>query len=200
MRAHDPCTHRGLRAHDACRGCAHPTRAIFSGPHSTPSPPPSLATHAELPHSPHTVRAPEKTSSSSTMVLCLFHGRHRALTVSVASVSFASTPATQDTPWFTPSPSIPLCPRSPAFPLRSSSPAAVDLRPRRACATVQGSGDSPRGNQPTRPYFPLVCPRLCAIARQSRVTPPPRREPPPSSTTVPVLFPWPRSPHSPEPP
>jgi hypothetical protein len=51
-----------------------------------------------------------------------FYGRRRAIAVPVASVSSASSSATQDTPWFAPSPSGSPGPRSPKSSLCSRSP------------------------------------------------------------------------------
>jgi hypothetical protein len=81
-------------AHDARRGRAHPHIWSFLAPAPTPSSLPSLTPPAELPHSPHVMRAPAKTPLSSAIIPCMFCGRRRALSVYVASVSFASSPAT----------------------------------------------------------------------------------------------------------
>jgi hypothetical protein len=54
--------------------------------------------------------------------------RRRASVASVASVSFASSPATRDTLWFAPSPSVSPGPCSPAFSPCSQSPTVVDPR------------------------------------------------------------------------
>jgi hypothetical protein len=96
------------------------------------------------------------------VISCLFQNHRRALAVSVASVSFASTSATRDTSRFAPSPSISLCHRpflrAAAAPPLSTRGLAVSMLP------FKGPGDSPRGNQPTlAPIFPLSalgCARL----------------------------------------
>jgi hypothetical protein len=100
------------------------------------------------------------------VVSCLFRGRRRVLAVSIGSVSFTLASVTQDTPQFTPFPSISLCPRSPALPPRSRSAVAIDSSPRRAPVPFKGPGAFSRGNQPTPvPNFPLTifdCARLLA--------------------------------------
>jgi hypothetical protein len=139
VRVHDLRARCGLRAHDAREAAPAPPRPFLAACTPLPLPLP----HSDLVQSSRThptPRALERTSLSSTAVVsCLFRGHRRALVVSIASVSFASMPTTWDTPRFTPSPSIPHCPQSLAFPPRSSSSTAVDTRPRRASTIVQGS-------------------------------------------------------------
>jgi hypothetical protein len=64
--------------------------------------------------------------SSFIMVPCSFCRRRRTLGVSIASVSFAPSPANQDTPRFAPFPSVSLSPCSPVLSLHCRSSAAVD--------------------------------------------------------------------------
>jgi hypothetical protein len=52
-------------------------------------------------------------------------------------------------------------------PLRSTRGLVVSLSP------FKGPGALSRGNQPSPAQFPLSCPRVCAIARRSKVALPP---------------------------
>jgi hypothetical protein len=79
-----------------------PTSAISSARNPLSSPPSLAPLQTSRTHL--TSRAPAKTSSLSVVVPCLFCGRRRALAMSVASVSFASSPVTQDNPRFVPFP------------------------------------------------------------------------------------------------
>jgi hypothetical protein len=72
--------------------------------------------------------APHTHLWSSVVVRRPFRARLRASVTFVASVSFASSPATRDTLWFAPSLSVSPGPRSPAFSPCSRSSAAIDPR------------------------------------------------------------------------
>jgi hypothetical protein len=89
--------------------------------HSQPS---ALASHRA-----HTQGAPPPF----VVVSRPFCDCHRALAMSVASVSFALSPSTQDTPQFTPSLSVSLNPRSLVLSLSRRSSAVVD--PCHRCAS-----------------------------------------------------------------
>jgi hypothetical protein len=112
-------------------------------PHSLPY---LTRTPTELPSSPHAVRTLEKTPSLSASVSSLFRSHCRVLAVFVASVSFASTTVTQDTPRFAPPPLL-LSARS-----HQSSIALPQRRRRRPePPPFKGPGVYPRGNQPPPP-------------------------------------------------
>jgi hypothetical protein len=68
-------------------------------------------------------------SWSSVVIRRLFRGRRRASAASVASVSSTSSPATWETLWFAPNPSVSPGPCSHAFSPYSRSSATVDPRP-----------------------------------------------------------------------
>jgi hypothetical protein len=87
-----------------------PTPAFSSYPHPTRSPSPLTCALAAPQHS-HRART-QGAPPSSAVVSSLFHDHCRVPAVSIAPVSSASTPATRDTPRFTPSPSIFHCSRS----------------------------------------------------------------------------------------
>jgi hypothetical protein len=91
----------------------------------------------------------------------------------VATVSSALASTTRDTPQFTLSPSSSLCPRSPVLhrvaeaPPPSTRALVVPLPP------FKGLRVFFRGNQLSpAPNFSLPCPRMCAIARWSKVVQP----------------------------
>jgi hypothetical protein len=136
-----------IRSHDLRPRCTPrlrpPPPRSFLVLAPTPSSLPSLAPPAELPHSPHITHVPAKTSPLSVVISCVFCSRCRALAVYVASVSFALSPATWDTPRFAPFPYISLGPRSSTLSPRRSSSITVDPRPHRVPATVQRSRCSP---------------------------------------------------------
>jgi hypothetical protein len=92
--------------------------------------------------------------SPTAVVSGLFRDRRRVPIMSVALVSFASTPATRDALRFTPSPSISLCSRSPdlhraAGVLPSSTRGLIASLP-----SSKGLRALSQGNQPT-PDFPF---------------------------------------------
>jgi hypothetical protein len=94
-----------------------PTRSLTSSssaPLQTPSHPPSHCARAR--------GAPPLCAVTSGP----FRDRRRAPVSSVAPVSSASSPATQDTLWFAPIPSISLCSCSPDFSPCSRVPVVID--------------------------------------------------------------------------
>jgi hypothetical protein len=151
------------------------------------------------------------------MVRRPFCGRRQAPVAIVAPVSSASSSATRDTPWFTHFPFVSLGPCSPAFfapqqlcRRRPKTPPCLSRRSRVPKSSLEVTNL-------THPYFLLVCPRLCAITRRSRVAPLPSRlamncHPPAplcrccshgrvhhTSPNLPKPFPAPRVPRAPAP-
>jgi hypothetical protein len=134
-----PARRCGLYVHDARRGRVPSPPWPFSSCLVPTRPPlPSLA-HTQLSalisHHAHTQGAPPLFVVVSRPFCC----RRRALAVSVASVSFALSPMTRDTPRFAPSPSISLNPCSQVLSLPRCSSPAVDPCPRRAPDVVRES-------------------------------------------------------------
>jgi hypothetical protein len=86
---------------------------------------------------PRTSLAPRAHPLSSATVPRPFSGRRRAPIASVALVSFASSPATRDTLWFAPSPSISPGSRSPDFLPRSRVSVVIDQGPRGVLVVAQ---------------------------------------------------------------
>jgi hypothetical protein len=108
------CACRGLRAHVAREARNHPALSHLSPEPSPPSLPPSfLHLQTSLPPPPccaHAKAPPPLTAA----VLSPFFRRRWSPAVPSATVSFASTSATRDTPQFPLSLPNFLCPRSPA--------------------------------------------------------------------------------------
>jgi hypothetical protein len=119
--------HHG-RAHVSC----FPTTPPHARPPSKPAPTRSLPSLSSTPQlTPSHLSLALRTHPWSTVVVCRpFRGRRRAPVVSIAPVSSASSPATQDTLWFAPNTSISLCSRSPDFSPHSRASATVDQGPR----------------------------------------------------------------------
>jgi hypothetical protein len=86
----------------------------------------------------------------------LFCSRRRASVVLIAPVSSASSPATQDTPWFALTPSIPLCSRSPGSCHAAVSPPPSTRVPVVFSSSLKRSRAVSQGNPPPRaPNFPF---------------------------------------------
>jgi hypothetical protein len=118
------------RAHDRAFSSHAPTRpSLFWSLHTLTRPPPSCAlSRAPSPSLSLCARAREARRGLSlfAVVSCSFCGRRQALAGSIASVSSAPSPATRDTPRFTPFPSVSLGLRSLVLSMHRRSSAAVD--------------------------------------------------------------------------
>jgi hypothetical protein len=85
-----------------------------------------------------------------------FHSRRRALVMLIAPVNSASSPATQNTPWFALTPSIPLCSRSPDSRRAAVSPPPSARVPAMFLPSLKRSRVVYQGNPPPRaPNFPF---------------------------------------------
>jgi hypothetical protein len=173
--AHDPRARRGLRAHDSRRGRARPTSAISSGPHPLPLP---------LPHS-HSLQ-----SSRTHLTSRRASANEEIAAVRRGPVLVLRTPSSPHCVCYPGEPRLVTSnPRDPSvcslslyFPQSmltglSSTPQSLRHRRPEASPCPRHCSSDPKPslkvtNLP-RPYFPLGCPRLCAIAHQSETTPSP---------------------------
>jgi hypothetical protein len=117
-----PRTPSWTRPHRAFSGHSPTCPTYFWSPHSLAHSPRSVAPPTDP---SHLSLAPCAHPWSTTIVHRPVRGRRRAPVTSIALMNSASSPATRDTLWFAPSPSISLGSRSPNF----SSRCAIDQGP-----------------------------------------------------------------------